>query len=635
MVRAHQYRRLVFVVFLVALVFVCLAGRLYDVQVVQHASLQAKADDLHYETIFREPRRGDILDRCGIVLATSRPSVTVCADPTLIDPYQAAVARVVAPLLQVNGQELAARLCLRPYRDKRGRTNFYRYVVLRRQVTLETWQRVRAAMAGLAPAPSERLLTKRQQAFLTRLRRHAIFAEPGYVRVYPNQRLAAHVLGYVGVAAREAVLAERGRVRKRILETYGRDGIERTFNTALTGVRGWRVTEVDPLKHELVAFREDDVAPRPGLTVVLTIDATLQHIVETALAKAVAEHTPVSASAIIVEPRTGRILAMATLPNFDPNDPGKVPLADLRNRVIADCHEPGSTFKVVSVSAALNEGVVRLQDQFDCGYGRFPFGGQILHDHERFGRLTVEDIIARSSNIGAAQIGIRLGPARLYAYIRRFGFGDLTGIRLPGEIVGIVHPLNHWSKVSIARIPMGQGISVTPLQMVMAVSAVANRGRLMTPLLVDRLEDGQGRAVAKTYPVMVRRVVSPAAARQMVEAMKRVVSTNGTAPKARLDDYTVAGKTGTAQAPIPGGYSHVKFFASFIGFFPADAPQLCIGVMLDEPQHGYYGGQVAAPVFKEIAELAANYLNIPPNAPLDQTIAPSRVGTRLTASASD
>jgi cell division protein FtsI/penicillin-binding protein 2 len=375
-------------------------------------------------------------------------------------------------------------------------------------------------------------------------------------------------------------------------------------------------------------MREQDVEPRDGLNVVLTIDSVVENIVESALAEAKEKHSPLSISGIVVRPRTGEILAMATLPTFDPNHLDKG-LADARrNRVIADVAEPGSTFKIVVVSGALNDGLVRLSDTFDCEHGRFHFAGQMLHDHRSYGTLSVESIITKSSNIGAAKIGIKMGESRLYDYIRDYGFGTPTGLLLPGEIGGIVHPVKKWSKVSISRIPMGQGIAVTSLQMMMAMCAIANKGVLMQPMIVDRLEDRDHVVKEKYSPQRVRRVISEAAAEQMVTALKTVVSTEGTAPKAALAHYTVAGKTGTAEkSGGPEGYLKGKYFASFIGFFPADNPELCISVVMDEPKHedGYYGGEIAAPVFKQIAEAAANYLNIRPEdgeaVPVPSTVA--------------
>ena len=353
--------------------------------------------------------------------------------------------------------------------------------------------------------------------------------------------------------------------------------------------------------------------PHDGLNVVLTIDSVVQHMVESALAEAMDKHSPVSISGIVVRPRTGEVLALATLPNFDPNTPGTASVDARRNRVIADLAEPGSTFKIVVVSGALNDGVVQLSDTFDCEHGHFYFAGRPLRDHEAYGVLSVERIITKSSNIGAAKIGIKIGASRLYDYIRNYGFGTPTGLWLPGEIGGIVHPVKKWSKVSIAQIPMGQGIAVTSLQMVMAMCAIANKGVLMRPMIVDRLEDRDHQVKAKYSPQRVRQAISEAAAEQMVTALKTVVSPEGTAAKAALEHYTVAGKTGTAQkSGGPAGYLPGKYFASFVGFFPADRPEVCISVMMDEPKQGYYGGQIAAPVFKQIAEKVANYLNIRP-----------------------
>jgi cell division protein FtsI/penicillin-binding protein 2 len=390
------------------------------------------------------------------------------------------------------------------------------------------------------------------------------------------------------------------------------------LDSKLSGVRGWRVTETDRRGREMVSRREQNVEPRSGLNVVLTIDSVIQHIVESALAQGMEKHTPISISAIVVRPRTGEILALATLPNFDPNNPGSATPDARRNRAITDIMEPGSTFKIVVVSAALNEQLIRLSDVFHCENGRFPYGGRVLHDHGSYGPLTVEQIITKSSNIGAAKIGIRLGENRLYDYMRQFGFASRTEITLQGEVSGIVHPVKNWSKVSIAQIPMGHGVAVTRLQMAMAMSAVANNGWLMRPMLVDRLEDREGNVVARYTPQRVRQVIRESAARDMVTALKTVVSPDGTAPQAILEHYTVAGKTGTAQKPGPGGYMPGKHIASFIGFFPADNPELCISVVLDEPRQGYYGGQTAAPIFKQIAERTANYLSIRPDRGSDE-----------------
>ena len=608
MAKQLQYRRLVLLALLLGVAFAGLGYRLVDLQVLRYEELSTKARDNTRREFLLEPRRGDILDAKGNILATSAFVKTVCADPAQIGNRQAEVARTIAPLLQASESELVQRLAPRLGRNAQGAIITNHYVVLKRKVPVEVWQKVQMAMTNLSFGLDEKKLPRAEQAFYRNLRRGAIYAErfDDQQRVYPNQALAAHVLGYVGMDEREM----DGR---RSLETSGKDGIERSFDAKLAGVRGWRLTETDRPGREVVPLREQDVEPHDGLNVVLTIDSVVQHMVESALAEAMEKHSPTSISGIVVRPRTGEILAMATLPNFDPNNPGNA-LADARrNRVIADVAEPGSTFKIVVVSGALNDGAVRLSDTFDCEHARFHFAGRILHDHESYGVLSVENIITKSSNIGAAKIGIKMGESRLYDYIRNYGFGTPTGLPLQGEIGGIVHPVKKWSKVSIAQIPMGQGIAVTSLQMMMAMCAIANKGVLMRPMIVDRLEDRDRRVVAKYSPQRVRQVISEAAAERMVTALKTVVSPEGTAAKAALAHYTAAGKTGTAQkSGGTAGYLHDKYFASFIGFFPADNPEVCISVMMDDPKHGYFGGQIAAPVFKQIAEGVANYLNIRP-----------------------
>lgn len=610
MARPQPYRRLVLLVLLLSVAFGGLAYRLVDLQVLRHHEWSIRARQNTEREFLLEPRRGDILDVKGNPLATSVFVKTVCADPVLIGTHQAEVARALAPLLQINESRLAQSLNLRllPPEKGQGPTNRYvRYVVLRQKVPAETWEKIHATMTNLSFGVEEKTLTRTQRVFYSELRQKAIFARDDQLRVYPNQALAAHVLGY-------ATSEEREVNDTPVREIIGRDGIELTLNEKLAGVRGWRLTETDRLRRELVPLREQDVEPRDGLNVALTIDSVLQHIVESTLAEAMEKHSPISISGIVVRPRTGEILAMATLPTYDPNNPGNAKPEERRNRVITDIAEPGSTFKIIVVSGALNDGTVRLTDTFDCEHGHFFFAGRTLHDHESYGVLTVEQIITKSSNIGAAKIGVKMGQDRLHDYISSFGFGSATGLPLPGEVSAklFVPPVRRWSKVTIAQIPMGQGISTTRMQMIMAMCAIANNGCLMRPMLVDRLEDSDHKVVAKYYPQRVRQVMSDSAAKMMVQALKTVVSPQGTAPKAALEHYTAAGKTGTAWKVENGVYVR-KYFSSFIGFFPADNPELCISVTMDEPKAGYYGGQVAAPVFKQIAERAATYLGIPPD----------------------
>jgi cell division protein FtsI/penicillin-binding protein 2 len=592
---------------LLGLAFAGLGYRLVDLQLLRHDELAALAQQNTEIEYFREPRRGSILDAHGNLLATSIFVKTVCADPVLIGNQQVTVARTLAPLLQMSEADLYQRLLPRVRQNEKGESVTNRYVVLRHKVRDETWQEIQTAMSRLSSGPNEAGLSRDQRTLLRNLRTHAVFTSPvdDQLRVFPNGSLAAHVLGFVSTD-------ELAVNSQPVLETTGRDGIELSLNSALSGVPGWRVTEMDRRRQELVSLRDQDVTPRDGYNVVLTIDGVIQHIVETALTNAMVKHTPISITGIVLRPQTGEILAMATLPNFDPNNPGAASADARRDRVISDIMEPGSTFKIVVVSGALNEGVVQFTDVFDCDHGRFPYAGKVLHDHEPYDLLTTEGIITKSSNIGAAKIGIRLGEDRLFDYASDFGFGQRTGVPLPGEVGGILHPVKDWSKVSIAQIPMGQGVAVTRLQMALAMCAIANGGRLMQPMLVSRLVDRNGTVVAQYGPQVIRQVISPTTDKLMVDALKTVVSPEGTAPDAALKDYVVAGKTGTAQKAGLGGYQPGKYFASFIGFFPADNPQICISVVMDDPKEGYYGGQVCGPIFREIAQRCASYLNLPP-----------------------
>jgi len=608
MVMAMQIRRLYFFTVCLICGFAFLGYRLVDLQVLQHEELSEKARDNTERTFVREPKRGDIRDIRGNLLATSKTVHVVCADPDFIGTNYLLIARQVAPVLELPFQEVAEKLRPRTRVNDRSEVVDVKYVCLKRKVEDEEWQRVQVAMKQLSFGVDESRLRPTERSAYDRIRTRSLFVQPDEMRFYPNDTLAAHVLGYVGTDDRPAGSSK-------IVETVGKEGIELTLNNTLTGIQGWRQTETDSRRRELVVYREQDVAPRAGLNVVLTIDSGVQHILEDELEASFEKHTPVSISGIVVRPRTGEILAMATFPTFNPNLPGKFPADFRRNRVITDVAEPGSTFKIVVVSGALNEGLTSLDEVFDCENGRFYFAGKPLSDDHHYGLLSVESIIAKSSNIGAAKIGIRLGPEKLYEYVRNFGFGQRTGIPLPGEVNGTARPVNTWTKLSISRIPMGHEADCTPLQMVMAMSAIANKGMLMRPMLVDRFVDESGRAIAKFEPQPLRQVVSAETAAKMVVALKSAVSTNGTGVKARLTYYTAAGKTGTAQKIVNGHYSRSNHFSSFIGFFPADDPELCISVVLDDPKKGYYGSETGAPVFQRIAERSANYLAIPPEIP--------------------
>jgi cell division protein FtsI/penicillin-binding protein 2 len=602
-----QIRRALLLLGFLGLAFAGLSYRLVDLQVLRHDELSAKAEQNTQHEYWQAPRRGDILDVNGNILATSVPVKTICADPSLIGTFQPLVARAIAPLLQLNENDLAQKLTPRLARNAKGEivTNNLHYVRLAKNISDDTWRQIVTAMTNLNFGVDEKKLPRSQKEFVRNLRQHAIFTEPDQMRVYPNGSLASQVIGFP--AAEEEKIS--GRLVSQIV---GRDGVELAMNKQLGGVAGWKVTETDRAQHELVALRDEDVHPRDGLNVVLTVDSVVQHIVETALADALQKHTPRSITGIVMRPKTGEILAMASLPNYDPNQPNTI-TPETRNRVLTDVVEPGSTFKIVVVSGALNNGIVNLNTPVFCENGAFAFAGRVLHDHERLGNETVKSVITKSSNIGAAKIGIQLGADNLYSYAWNYGFGQRTGIPLPGEARGFLYPVKNWSKVSIAQIPMGHGVAVTRLQMLYAMAAIANHGVLMRPMIVKQLQERDGSVVQRYAPESVRKIIGDKAVADMIEALKTVPTKDGTAPDAAMKNYVVAGKTGTAQKAENGAYASGKYISSFIGFFPADDPQICISVVMDEPKEGYYGGKVCGPVFRDIAERCASYLNIPPD----------------------
>lgn len=561
--RPPQQTRIVIVLATLACVFSALGFRLFQLHVLRHETLNAEATAIRERVVHREGRRGAIVDRNGNLLANSLSVHRIIADPQLTAPQAPVIAQKLAPLLRKDEATLVQLL-----------TRQSRYVRLDQKIDEETFQKIRS------------------------LKLPGIFAEDQFQRSYPNAALASHVLGFVDV------------------DHKGVQGIEASMQNYLQGQAGYEVIERDRKGREIRALRTEEIGPRDGYTVSLTLDQVIQHIAETELDRAMAEHRPRAATIIVTRPRTGEILAMSCRPTFDPNNPGPALPEARRNRAISDVAEPGSTFKVITVSGAINEGVVNLSDRFDCENGAFIYAGRALHDAHPFGVLSVEEILFHSSNIGAAKIALRLGAPRVADYISRYGFGRKTGIELPGEVSGIAHPLSRWSKLSITRIPMGHEIAATSLQMIMAVNAVATGGQLMKPVIVKSITDVAGNALVQARPQLVAQAIAPRTSVLMTMALRKVVSPEGTAVRAALDGYDVAGKTGTAQKIENGQYVN-KYYSSFIGYFPASDPQISILVSLDDPAGGaYYGGSVAGPVFKAVAEKVAQYLGMAPTMPI-------------------
>lgn len=554
--------RIGFVCALMVLIFTGFAWRLINLQVLQYDYFSLKAAEKHSIRLPIPARRGRILDRNGEELAVNIPVRTVTADGTHIqDPK--ALAEVAAPFLEMPVNELTRKLdTKRPY------------VVIRKAVSEECAQEMVRAMekAGL----------------------RGLYLEEDAVRSYPNGEMLCHVLGFVDHSG------------------HGIDGIEKMLDGELSGQDGFRMIEHDRKGREIVIYRGQEQLPEQGADIRLSIDMGLQSIVEKEVDTTFKELHPVAATAILADPNTGEILAMACRPNYDPNHFNEAKPEDIRNRAITDMYEPGSTFKIVVATAALNEGVVDENSHIYCENGSFSYGGKILKDHHGNGDLSVSEILMKSSNIGSAKMALKMKDNCYYDYVRRYGFGEKTGIPLQGEISGLVNPPHRWDMLTKTRMAMGQSVAVTPIQMVMAMSAVANGGKLMKPRLV--LSKGEGNGIQD--PIPLREVVSTKTAGFVADALQRVVSDQGTAPLARVEGYPVAGKTGTAQKISPrGGYLDGRYIVSFAGFLPADHPKLMGLVIVDDAPIGSsanYGGLVAAPVFSKIASRAVRYLDLPP-----------------------
>jgi cell division protein FtsI/penicillin-binding protein 2 len=406
--------------------------------------------------------------------------------------------------------------------------------------------------------------------------------------------------------------------------------VEGSMEEYLHGQDGYRYVEHNRAGQEIVLYRGQERASRNGYQVRLTVDLNLQNIVENEIDAAMREYNPKKATIILMRPQTGEILALANRPNFDLNLRSEAKPEQMKNRAILDMMEPGSTFKIVTAAAALNEHKVQPDSTIFCENGLWNFGGSALHDHRPFSDLTVQDVLIKSSNIGAAKLALSVGEQKFYEYIRRFGFGERTGIELPGEINGLIRPPQAWSKISITRIPMGHEVGVTPLQMTVAMATIANGGKLLTPRIVKSITTAEGKTITTLSPVVLRQVISPQTARQIGNALRGVVSDRGTAAAAAVPGFTIAGKTGTAQKVNPnGGYEHGKYVVSFSGYLPADHPEFVGLVVLDDAQTSKpelnYGGLVAGPIFARIAEKAARYLDLEPQDEIRKALPVERV----------
>ncbi len=564
--RQHKYR-LIIAATLMALALIGLSARIISLHLGPSTDRRAQINKLRRLEQDLPTKRGKILYRNGNILAQDLVKKELCADPALIHSnHQArAVAEALGKVMRTEPAVLMERLSSTSSRF--------------------------AYLAGYGGS-----LEDDQADEISRLKLAGVWMREVMVRTYPRMTSACHVLGHVN------------------LEREGSAGVELRWDSFLRGVPGLRISELDGRRRELYDRRTLEIKPRPGADITLTVDQYVQYLTERALEKAVQEYQAAGAWAIVERVQTGEILAMANWPAYDVNQFRTAGPEAMRNRCIANIYEPGSTFKIAVVSAALNERVVNSSQIFDCERGTWFYRGKPLRDYHPYDKLSVADVIKKSSNIGAAKIALRIGDARLYRYLKEFGLGASTGIELPGEEAGILHPVSKWLPISTTRIAIGHEVAVTALQMLGVVCAIANDGMLMKPYIVRQVAAPDGRVLFEQQPVIVGRPIRPDTAAEMRRLLARVTEEGGTGTRARVEGYTVGGKTGTAQKPVRGGYSDSLNMASFVGFIPATDPQLAIIVVLDEPKNMHTGGAVAAPVFREIAEQSVRYLDIPPAA---------------------
>ncbi|HEX3553336.1 MAG TPA: penicillin-binding transpeptidase domain-containing protein [Thermoanaerobaculia bacterium] len=536
-----------------------IAARLYHLQVARYGHYTGKAERQQQRVVTLDPPRGTIYDAHGRELAVSVQVDSAYAVPPEIHDATA-VARALAGA--VPGLD-AAKLARQLGGDRE-------FVWVARKLDPPVAARVRdLALPGIYFLPESK-------------------------RYYPMGALAAQVLGYVGT------------------DNHGLAGLELVYDREVAGKQGVRTVLRDAKHGTLVSPGLSFAEPEPGHDLYLTLDATVQHIVERELVRAVEARGAKRGSALFLDPKTGGVLAMASYPSFDPNDFGSYREAERRNRAIMDVYEPGSTFKIVTAAAALDSGLIKADDVFDCEMGGITLFGIHIRDHKRYGRLSFAEVIAKSSNVGVIKAALRLGDQRLYHTIRGFGFGRLTGIDLPGESGGILHPVERWGPLAKAYVAFGQGVSVTPLQLAAATAAVANGGTLLKPHVVAAVSRGELRVPRYPEPPVAGHPISTATAAELTRLLEGVV-TGGTGKSAAIAGYRVAGKTGTAQIPVRGGYLHGSYLPSFVGYAPADRAALVGVVAIAEPQGGeYYGGQVAAPVFSSITRQVLLYLGVHP-----------------------
>jgi cell division protein FtsI/penicillin-binding protein 2 len=535
-----------------------LTGRLFYIHVICHDFYAEIARKQHDLAVDLQPKRGVIYDCNDRELAVTLSLASLYACPaTTGKPRE--VARKIAPILGEDEESVFRKL------DNDGT-----FVYLARNLSPDVCSKIQS------------------------LRINSIGFIRESKRLYPNAHHLSHVIGFAGIDGK------------------GLEGLEYYYDRSLRGTRGSKMSKRDAFQREIVSFSHKFLPPVDGYDLITSIDMVIQNIVETEIDEIMRVHNPQAAAIIVADPRTGEIRALANRPTFDLNSFSAYTQKEMRNRAITDSFEPGSTFKIVTAVAALEGNNVKEDSRFYCENGMYRFEGYSLHDHKPHGWLSFPEVVEQSSNIGVAKIAQIVGKETLYTWIRTFGFGSRTGVDLPGEASGLVRKPADWSRVSMLTVPMGQEVSATPLQMVMAMSAIANDGVLMKPQVARCIKDKYGEIIKSFPPTEVRRVATPQTVNRLTRILEGVVE-RGTGYAARLDGFKVAGKTGTGQKAQPGaGYSKDKFIASFIGFAPSDSPVVTIGIFVDEPSDSHFGSVVAAPHFAAVMSKVLNYLGVEP-----------------------
>jgi len=551
-------RRIRFVQIVLVLILTGLGIKSFDIQILKAGEYAKRAENGYSRHLTIKGERGRILDRHWNKLGATLDAVTVTADPLRIEAPEK-TARALAPLLEKTPQDLI---------QKFSRNS--RYALVAENLSPDMARQVRM------------------------LKLPGIYFQKSFKRFYPNRELAAQIIGFTGK------------------EDIGLEGLEFKYNDVLEGHSVTVRVRHDGTGRILDIDRKKQAELR-GNDVVLTLDKKIQHFTETALEETVRKHQAKSGMALVMHPATGELLAMAHFPRFNPNNYNEFTPALYRNRAVTDAFEPGSTMKVFTAAAALEQGMTP-NSIFFCENGRYRIGRYTVRDTHPHDWLSIDHIIAYSSNIGAVKIAETMGTKALHGYLTRFGFGDRTLVECPGEITGTLMPPERWTRIDTGAISFGQGISVSAIQLITGISAIANNGLLMKPMLVKQIVSNNGEDLQIFHPTPVRQAITPRTAARVKHMMALAVQEKGTGTKAALAGYDVCGKTGTAQKVTPGqkGYAKNIYTSVFAGFAPHQNPQLAVLVVVDEPRNKYYGGDVAAPAFKSILAQSFNYLSIPP-----------------------